>query len=80
MADIPLAGSFAEAGDTFSVIAADLEQDSDIVLARLLEAAVSAHNTTQRELTGAIEHFLKQTFNAMLSPQTPGSGEVIAFL
>jgi hypothetical protein len=83
MADIPLSGPFAEAGPQsviVSVIAAALEQDSDIVLARLLEAVISAHRTAQGGLTGAIEDFLKQTFNVMLFPQTPGSDEGTAFL
>jgi hypothetical protein len=83
MVDIPLLGPFAEAGPQswiVSMIAAALEQDNDIVLARLLEAVISARRTAQGGLTGAIEGFLKQTFNLISSPQTFGPDEGTAFL
>lgn len=83
MAEILLLGPFAEAGPQsgiVSVIATALEQDSNIVLARLLEAVISARRTAHGGLTGAIEDFLKQTVNVIFSSETSGPDEGTAFL
>jgi hypothetical protein len=63
-----------------SMIVTALEQDSNIVLAHLLKAAIRVHRTDQDGVAAAIDHLFQETIRILLSQKNSGEDVNIALL